>query len=279
MSNGFVTPVKVVESVPVIVDGSSTFTAVDQLFAVGNGDVPGQAVYSIYGANDDIDTSTAPEDIKAGGGRFVWPQAAEPLSIVSTSANDTAGSSGAVTVLLRGLDASWNLITETINLNGLTPVITANNYIRLNDCRVVAAGTYHGANIGTVTAIQQTSLIELARIPVGDGVQNGFKFTIPNNKKGHLLQTTVAISRGSATTSNTASYKFRSFINADDVTGPVYGSQNTQIVVYGVRGTMQYTSVYTSAIPAKTDLWVEIFDVGQNDTQMSASALMLLIDI
>lgn len=316
MSDGRVIPVKVTESVPIAVDDATPIavdvtnnvtvdsvsnpvpiddstpidvnitggtltpgdvTSKDFLFAVSNGEVPGHSVFSLYGANDDIDTGTVPEDIKALGGLFDWPTTAEPLTIVSSDPNDAAGGTGAQQLRLVGLDANWDEITEFIFL-GVGSVTTVNSFIRLNDARVIATGTYHGSNIGDITIIQQTSGDEMAIIPEGDGVKNAFRFTVPNGKTAHLLQTTVAISRGSGSISNGASYKFRSYIRADDVTGPSYGSLNTQLIVNGIRGQIQYTSVFTSVIPAKTDLWVQVFDVTQDNSSISCSGLILTID-
>lgn len=279
-----VTPIDINDSTPIdvnITGGaplSGDVVSTDHIFAVSNGDVPGQSVFSIYGYNDAIDTGTVPEHIKSNGGLFDWPVAAEPLEIVSTSADDSAAGIGGRLVMLRGLDANFDEVTEMVATAGLGVATSVNSYVRLNDARVLSVGTYHGSNLGTITITQQTSGDEMAIIPAGDGVKNGFRYTIPNGKTAHLLQTTVAISRGSGSISNGASYKFRSYINADDVTGPAYGSRNTQVVVDGIRGQIQYDTVYTSVIPSKTDIWVEVFKVSQNNTAVSCSGLLLLID-
>lgn len=292
MNDGRVIPVKITDAVPLEIDDSTpvdvnitggTLTSgdvvsTDHIFAVSNGDVPGQSVFSLYGYNAEIDTGTVPEDVKANGGLFDWPAAAEPLEIVSTSADDTAAGIGARLVMLRGLDANFDEVTEMVPTAGLGVATSVNSYIRLNDARVLSAGSYHGSNLGEITITQQTSGDEMAVIPAGDGVKNAFRYTVPNGKTAHLLQTTVAISRGTGTVSNACSYKFRSYINADDVVGPAYGSRNTQVVVQGIRGQIQYDSVYTSVIPSKTDIWVEVFFVTQNDTSISCSGLLLLID-
>lgn len=109
-----------------------------------------------FGFNTDI--NGAEETIWSRGGTYVYPTAAEINTLSSTSANDTANGTGARTVTVSGLDANYNEISETVSLNGQTPVNTVNAYIRINRMFVATAGSGGGsagtiaAGTGTVTA-------------------------------------------------------------------------------------------------------------------------------
>ena len=66
----------------------------------------------------------------------------QTLSVVSASANDASGGTGARTVEIQGLDSNWNLLTETVTMNGLTPVVTTQeHFLRVFRARVVTAGS------------------------------------------------------------------------------------------------------------------------------------------
>ena len=69
---------------------------------------------------------------------YTFPTAAAQMSLVSTSASDTA-----VTVLILGLDADYNPISEVKTLTGTTPITTTNSYFRINDI-VCTAGNAVG---------------------------------------------------------------------------------------------------------------------------------------
>ena len=94
------------------------------------GYIRGVTSFRKFGRNNDIDTSTVPEEIWNGGGLRYYPSTAAALNVVSTNANDTAAGTGARTVRVTGLDANWNEISEIVTLNGLTPVQTVNSYLR-----------------------------------------------------------------------------------------------------------------------------------------------------
>lgn len=77
----------------------------------------------------------------------------EQVSIVSTSVNDTTGGSGVRKVKLTYYDNNSNLLTEIININGNTPVLTiATNIFRIETFEVFKAGgpPMDGAD-GTIT--------------------------------------------------------------------------------------------------------------------------------
>ncbi len=77
------------------------------------------------------------------------PTAAVILGMASTSTDDAAAGIGATTLLIDGLDASYNPQTEFIVLAGTTEVNSVNSYIAVNGATVVASGST-GWNVGTI---------------------------------------------------------------------------------------------------------------------------------
>ena len=86
-------------------------------------------------------TTTTPFDLWGPGGFQPTEQPAGVVSMVSSSANDTAAGTGARTVLLRGVDADYFEVSETVTLNGTTPVASTTQMIWVNDAHVTSTGT------------------------------------------------------------------------------------------------------------------------------------------
>ena len=72
------------------------------------------------------------ETIWQQGGLYSYPPSASTMTVSSSDVNDTSAGTGARTVLISGLNASYNEASETIILNGQTAVTTVNTYIRMN---------------------------------------------------------------------------------------------------------------------------------------------------
>lgn len=122
---------------------------------------------------------TPPADVWEGGGLFPLLAAASTLEVLSASANDTALGTGARTVLVSGLDLNYNTISETVTLNGVTPVPTVNQYLRVNVFTVVTSGS-GGVNAGDITlrVVSAGSTQSIAR--AGYGFGRSAIYTVPN---------------------------------------------------------------------------------------------------
>jgi len=123
---------------------------------VARGQIMGHKTLFKFGINGDVGTSV--ETVWAQGGTYVYPTTATVMKISSSSADDAAAGTGARTILIAGLDANYNEISETVILNGQTAVNTVNSYLRISRMFVVTAGsgaTAVGviyAGTGTVTS-------------------------------------------------------------------------------------------------------------------------------
>ena len=148
---------------------------------VARGQVDGHKTLFKFGVNGDVGASV--ETVWAQGGTYAYPASASVMKISSSSADDAAAGTGARTVAVFGLDASYNEVNETVTLNGQTAVDTTNSYLRIFRMYVVTAGsgaTAAGviyAGTGTVTAGVPANIY--ATIAVGANQTQMAFWTVP----------------------------------------------------------------------------------------------------
>ena len=133
---------------------------------------------------------------------LVPPTQARIHAIVSGSGNDTNSSgSGARQVTVWGL-TSWTQTayetSETVNLNGTTPVNTSNSYVFIHRMRVTLAGSSN-ANEGVITATAATDSTISAAINIGNGSTEMAVRAIPQGWKLFMESWTVQIAKSSGT--------------------------------------------------------------------------------
>ena len=148
---------------------------------VSRGQIMGHRAVTLFGYNADVDT--AEETIWTGGGILTSPAAAGVLKVSSSSADDNSAGTGARTIVLMGLDANYNEISETITLNGQTAVNTVKSFLRVNYLYVTtvgsggtAAGTIY-VGTGVVTAGVPATIY--GQIAVGDNASLMAHYTVP----------------------------------------------------------------------------------------------------
>jgi hypothetical protein len=132
---------------------------------VARGQIPGHSIRNLFGTNPAIGTTfrTAWENNTA----LPFLSSAQQLSLVSTSASDTA-----VTILVSGVDADYVSISESVTLTGTTPVVTTKSFFRINDLITVV-----GNAVGDVTASYNS--VVYAKIIAGRGRNQAAVFTVP----------------------------------------------------------------------------------------------------
>lgn len=156
---------------------------------VSRGQVQGHSAVTFSGYNTDIDTTW--ESLIPSGGVIVYPTSAEQMKVSSSSANDTAAGTGARTITITGLDASWNEISEVVTMNGQTAVLTTNSFLRINGLSVTTAdgllanaGNIYVGN-GVVTAGVPATIYDM--IPAGFNNRQTHAYTIPANYTGYIV--------------------------------------------------------------------------------------------
>lgn len=147
---------------------------------ISAGFVAGYEAVVITGFNGDIDTG-AMEDIWNQGGTLAWLSSAETMDLVSDDANDTSAGTGLQSVLVEGVDADYNEISEVVVMNGLTDVTTTSSFFYVKRLTGLGVGS-NGKNIGNITATASTAATVQAKIDAGDGIsKNGF-YIVPAGK-------------------------------------------------------------------------------------------------
>ena len=153
----------------------------DFYFDIARGKVPGHLYMHKFGVNYDIDIGI--EDVWDGGGIYgFFPTMRKSLNIVSTSAQDNPAGTGATVVRIFGLNHRWDMQTENITLNGLTPVNLAKKYIRIFRMWVVSG---NGTNAGIITCRSLGGTIA-AQILTGKGQTLMAIYTVPRRFTAYM---------------------------------------------------------------------------------------------
>lgn len=84
------------------------------------------------------------------GGSFSWQSSAQSAEVLSSSANDTSGGTGARTIVISGINAEYTSVSETVTLNGTGVVAAVNQYRHVNSVRVASVGSGQ-TNAGAIT--------------------------------------------------------------------------------------------------------------------------------
>ena len=111
---------------------------------------------------------------------------ANTVSVVSSNASDTG-----VDITIDGLDSNWNMISETIRVNGTTPVVTTNSFIRV----VATVNTGSNTIIGNISFTQDGTNVVAYII---DGIGRGLKaaYSIPAGYTGYLYKGDASVGKG-----------------------------------------------------------------------------------
>lgn len=235
-----------------------------------SGQLEGYSSANKFGLNTDVDTGSTPEDLWGNGGLYTgFPVSdVEPIEVLSSSADDAAAGTGLRTVTIQGLDADWNRASETLTLDGVTPVQSVNTYRRVHTMQGVTAGS-GGFNVGTITVRHATTEtnIFLVMQPLTNQT-NCSGFTVPANHSGYLLSTFGSL-RGSVNGTADCVVATRNF-------GSVFRYRRPFAV------TAQYNHNITLAMPIflqeKTDIIIRCTVVSANNQEIAGGYDLLIVE-
>jgi len=152
---------------------------------VNRGLVSGITFINKFGKNA---AASAGDTIEISQNAFVQPATAEIVNIKSTSTSDDGNPEGvgAFTVEVSGIDINYDIVTETVTLNGTTNVPTVARFWHINTARVATGSTYAGA-IGTITFISAAAgTPTMATIAIGSNRTQLSNYMIPRNHSGYF---------------------------------------------------------------------------------------------
>ena len=159
---------------------------------VSKGSIEHYTSINKYGSSPAVGTSE--EGVWHYGGDINWIVTPTILQVSSSSAADDAGGTGALTMVLEGLDADYNALTETVTLDGQAQVATTGTYLRIHRAYIVDVGT-GGANAGDLyiytgaatAGVPDTATQVYSTISADHGQTSQAFYTIPAEFTGFLI--------------------------------------------------------------------------------------------
>jgi len=211
------------------------------------GNIVGQETFNMNGHNEDLGTTE--EDVQEQGGILVFLQAAEIMSITSTSADDTIAGINATTVFIKGLDENFTEISETVNLSGTTSVNTTQEFIRINDFKVDSVGSYGSANQGDIDISGFFDGTIQSFIESTEGVSHTTHYTVPKGKEIIIVTISASVETGKTVEMH---LHFRE--NADDIIAPM-SPVNILKDLHGIAGAVTIDVKGNLKFSEMTDVW------------------------
>ena len=228
---------------------------------VTKGNIAGHSPLDKYGVNFDIDTSA--EDIWAFGGLYSgFITSSGVAQISSSSTADTSAGTGARTVEVFGLDASWNYQSETVTMNGTSNVVTSGTYFRIFRMRVVTAGSGF-TNAGNISAL------------IG-----GNRVAYIRNTAGSTEQAIYSIATGHTLYLDKISFQVEDdkFIDAELRVNKNLDTARTTFINANYRGISDYNYNYNylSSIQGPADIYLRA-TAGANNTEVSGQITGIIV--
>jgi len=178
---------------------------------VARGKVNGASQVNIFAFSDSVKTTFYTLWELTGTTQYAFPASAVTMTLASTSASDNTRA----TILISGLNSSWDAITETVTLNGVTGVTTTNQFLRINSMVMTSTGTGQTTNVGTITA--KNGGVTYSQISIGVGRSQAAVYSVPNGYTMYLIS--INAFNGDAAPGNAINYQVKSTNNAQ--TNPV----------------------------------------------------------
>lgn len=135
---------------------------------VARGQIAGHSTVNIYGCQPVVATTFIP--VWENATAYTYPVAATQMNLAGT-AGDTAQ------ILISGLDANYIQISETVTLNGATPVTTTKSFFRINSMQVSVGSLTNPSGIVTLKDLTNTTIY--AQINAGVGRTQAAIYTVP----------------------------------------------------------------------------------------------------
>lgn len=182
---------------------------------VARGKVPGVTQINVFGYSNTIsNTAYIPlwED-----GTYSFPSSAQSMNVSSTSASDVGAN-----VLITGLDANYNMISETVTLNGTANVATTKQFFRINTMALTSPPSANDSNIGTVMC-RNAANVALMYPQVGR-MQNSW-YSIPAGYSLYIRN--INIFSGETKTGATPTWFYYRVRNHNNVNGVHYNVLTT----------------------------------------------------
>jgi hypothetical protein len=229
-----------------------------------------------FGENPNVNNSTF-EDIWGGGGVYPFQTAAVPLRIRAggnpQDDSTLGGATGALAVVIEGLDTNYLPITATLaTLGPLASAPTGVSFIRVNRAYVTDVGSYGGTNVGDIEIETVPGGILQAFITASQGQTQQAIYTVGAGMTGYLTRL-----RWFVEGAKDATVELFQRQNAADVVAPFTGrrliSQITALV-----GPENIAFDSYVELPAGTDVFARALGSAAAGTSVDCSFDLTLVD-
>jgi hypothetical protein len=235
---------------------------------VARGQITFHNAFCQFGINGAVGTSL--ETVWVGGSTYSFPVSATTTTVSSSSADDTSAGTGARTVLVEGVNASYTAVSETASLNGQTGVTLTNQYLRVNKITILTAGsggTSAGSiYVGTGTVTTGVPAVILNRTGSSSNESEAGFYTVPAGYTAYITRWTMSSANSTAESSTRFVLRVRPY-------GGVFGYK----AVYTLPGNGIYEceAAYPLPLPEKTDL--EIMSLTSVDSAYVSTQLQMVL--
>ena len=226
----------------------------DSYFSIAQGQIDGYSLVHVTGYNADIDAG-ADETVWAAGGLYPWSvwDSLRLVTVVSTSNSDQGS------VVVSGLDADFNPVTEEINCAGLTPTTGTTQFKRVNSA-VYKNGAANNAGVVTLTA--NGNIVGLISAGIGQTL-NGI-YTVPAGHTAYILTGDFSVQKGEDS-------QVRFFVR------PFGQGFRIAHISECFESTYRYDFIAPIAMTEKTDLDVQASLVETNNTRATTNFSLVLV--
>ena len=146
---------------------------------ITKGEISGKTMVCRLGKTSVIGATA--ETVWDGSTIYTYLGYAQTLRVVGKSTDDDTLGTGALTMIIYGLDADYGLINETIQLGGTDSAKTTTEFLRVYHCEVLTAGS-GGENAGIIEVYNTSCLTDtlIATMVAGDNQTHMAIFTVPD---------------------------------------------------------------------------------------------------
>ena len=235
---------------------------------VARGQIQGHRNVTVFGFNGDVDQTQV--SVWPLPSLITFPAAALQMTVSSTNANDTAAGTGARTVVVQGVDANYNEVTETVTLNGQTAVTMSASLLRVNYAYVATAGSGNSAagdiyiGTGTVTAGVPATVYDIIKFDYNTTTTGSY--TIPAGYTAYISQGLFSTGQPSGTTQ----------VQGRLLTRGTNNIRMTAALTTLNNGVANYVFEYPLAVPEKTTIEATAI-ASANNNAVSSMFIILLV--
>lgn len=178
--------------------------ASDYYMEVSRGNVAGHTAFALHGVNPDIDAGGGEQIWNKGGAWAALASGAQLIDVVSDNTDDDGApvGTGARTVVVYGLDSDYALASETVIMDGTTPVTTVGSYLMVYLLQVGTTGSQN-RNLGTITATGDTDTgTTVAQIDPSNNESASCIFQVPASTTYYITRFEGSIGKDSVSSTS-----------------------------------------------------------------------------